>query len=121
MAKIATLNDPSSHGGYIISSASLTQADDPSNEDLVARVGDLHFCPIPGHGVTPIVNGSGNFKTESKITAVVGSICGCGAVITSGSGSSDAPLESPSGAGKLNGSLVLGGPAVPAEDTFIMW
>lgn len=120
MAKIATLGDPSSHGGVIISSASLTQADDPANADLVARVGDLHVCPIPGHGTTPIINGSGNFRTEGKITALVGSVCGCGAVITQGSGSSDAPFESPSGAGILNGALVLGGPAIPEENTFIM-
>jgi uncharacterized Zn-binding protein involved in type VI secretion len=120
MAKIATLGDFSSHGGTIISSASLTQADDPTNADLIARVGDLHSCPIPGHGVTPIVNGSGNFKTEGKVTAVVGSICGCGAVIIQGSGSSDAPLESPVGAGTFGGALVLGGPAIPAENTFIM-
>jgi uncharacterized Zn-binding protein involved in type VI secretion len=120
MAKIATLGDVSSHGGVIISSASLTQADDPINADLVARVGDLHVCPIPGHGTTPIVNGSGNFKTEGKITAVVGSFCGCGAVIIQGSGSSDAPLESPSNSGRLGGPLVLGGPAIPENNTFIM-
>lgn len=103
MALIARLGDTSSHGGTIISSASITF----DNGILVARVGDLHSCPIPGHGVTPIINGSGNFRCESNITAVVGSTCGCGAVISSGSADSEAPLESPSNAFVL-GSSSLG-------------
>ena len=51
---VARLGDPSNHGGVIISSASRTMA----NGILVARMGDLHVCPIPGHGATPIVTGS---------------------------------------------------------------
>lgn len=112
---IARLGDSSSHGGVIITSASVTRTEGI----LTARVGDLHVCPIPGHGVTPITNGSGNFKCEGSITAVDGSICGCGAVITAGSSSSFAPLESPSNAGRLD-SAVLGGPEIPAENTLIM-
>lgn len=108
MALIARLGDGSSHGGVIISSASVTKTEGV----LTARVGDLHSCPIPGHGITPIVNGSGNFKCESAITAVSGSICGCGAVIIAGSTVSNAPLESPSGAGKL-------GPA-PGEEPKVL-
>ena len=72
--KVARLGDPSSHGGVIISSASLTNVEG----QLVARVGDLHSCPIPGHGVTPIVNGSSNFICEGSIVAVDTSVCGCG-------------------------------------------
>ena len=112
---IARLGDSSSHGGAIITSASTTRTEGI----LTARVGDLHVCPIPGHGVTPITNGSGNFKCEGKITAVDGSICGCGAVITAGSTTSFAPLESPSNAGRL-GTAVLGGPAIPPENGLIM-
>lgn len=97
MALIARLGDSSSHGGTIITCAAVTKTEGI----LTARVGDLHSCPIPGHGITPITNGSGNFKTEGMITAVSGSICGCGAVIIAGSSVSNAPLESPSGAGKL--------------------
>lgn len=113
---IARLGDISSHGGSIISSASLTKTEGV----LTSRVGDYHSCPIPGHGITQIINGSGNFKCEGKVTAVDGSICGCGAVITAGSSTSFAPLESPSNAGKLGGPLVLGGPDIPADNTFIM-
>ena len=116
MALIARLGDSSSHGGTIITCAAVTKTEGV----LTARVGDFHSCPIPGHGITPIVNGSGNFKTEGKVTAVAGSIAGCGAIITPGSSVSNAPLESPSGAGRLGGPLVLGGPSIPADNTFIM-
>ena len=89
MAAVARLGDTSSHGGSIISSASVTKV----NGILVARVGDSHSCPIPGHGVTSILTGSSNFRCEGSITAVVGSVCGCGAVINSGSPDTNAPLE----------------------------
>jgi uncharacterized Zn-binding protein involved in type VI secretion len=108
MPAVARLGDTSNHGGTIISSATKEFI----NGILVARVGDLHSCPIPGHGITPIINGSGNFKCEGNIVAVVGSYCGCGAVINSGSPNVTAPLESPSGAMAMGtgtmGSSVLG-------------
>ena len=88
MPSVARLGDSSSHGGTIITSASKTY----DNGILVARVGDLHSCPIPGHGVTAITSGSGHFVCEGQIVAVVGSVCGCGAVISSGSGDTTAPL-----------------------------
>lgn len=88
MPAIARLGDVSDHGGSIISSASKTTVDGI----LVARVGDLHSCPLPGHGVTAIVSGSSTYICEGAVTAVVGSVCGCGAVISSGSGTASAPL-----------------------------
>ena len=94
MPKIARLGDASDHGGTITSAASYTDV----NGIFVARVGDLHSCPVPGHGVTQIIDGSGNYDSEGKITAVVGSTVGCGAKITGGSDDSFAPLESPSNA-----------------------
>jgi uncharacterized Zn-binding protein involved in type VI secretion len=75
--KVARLGDPSDHGGVIISSASLTNAEG----QLVARVGDLHSCPIPGHGVTPIVSGASRFTCEGSLVALDTSVCGCGASI----------------------------------------
>jgi len=81
MPKVARLGDPSDHGGVIISSSARTYADGI----LIARVGDLHDCPIPGHGVTPILTGSPNLEIEGKPAARVGSVCGCGAVISNGS------------------------------------
>jgi len=107
---VARLGDVSSHGGVIISVLSVTT---DTNNIKTARVTDLHFCPKRGHGITPIVNGSGNFRAEGKIVAVRGSVCGCGALITTGSGNTFAPLESPRGAfivsqDQLNRGIWLG-------------
>jgi uncharacterized Zn-binding protein involved in type VI secretion len=51
----------------------------------VARMGDLHTCPIPGHGVTPIVTGSLDTITEGMPNARIGDVTACGAVIATGS------------------------------------
>jgi uncharacterized Zn-binding protein involved in type VI secretion len=82
MAQIARLNDPSSHGGYIISAANNTSADGIK----IARVGDAHSCPITGHGTTAIISGSTTVKIEGKFVALQGiSYTGCGAIISGGS------------------------------------
>lgn len=81
MPRLARKGDASSHGGTIISGAGKTTADGLP----VARVGDLHSCPIPGHGTTAISSGSPTLLVEGKAAARVGDSCGCGAVITSGS------------------------------------
>lgn len=78
---LARLGDTSSHGGIIITSASKTFV----NGIPVARKGDLHSCPIKGHGVTPITGGSDSVFVEGSAAARVGDSIGCGAVITSGS------------------------------------
>ena len=77
----ARLGDSSSHGGMIITSAVRAMV----NGIPVARMGDLHVCPIPGHGVTPIVTGSATTLTEGSPNARLGDLCGCGAVIVAGS------------------------------------
>lgn len=77
----ARLGDISSHGGVIITSAVRTLV----NGIPVARMGDLHVCPIPGHGVTPIVTGSLDTLTEGQPNARIGDITACGAVIVTGS------------------------------------
>lgn len=50
-----------------------------------ARKGDLHSCPLKGHGVTPIVTGSARVMIEGKPAARVGDRTGCGAAIAQGS------------------------------------
>jgi len=50
-----------------------------------ARLGDLHACPIPGHGLTPIVTGSMDTFTEGLPNARMGDLAACGAVIVTGS------------------------------------
>jgi len=77
---VARLADSSSHGGTIISAAAKSKCEGA----MIARVGDLHSCPIRGHGITPIETGSPAFKCEGALVARSGSVCGCGAVIIGG-------------------------------------
>lgn len=51
---------------------------------MVALVGSLHDCPIPDHGVTPIMTGSSQFSAEGQNVARTSSLCGCGAMIIGG-------------------------------------
>jgi len=77
----ARMGDITSHGGVIITGALRTTL----NGRPVARMGDLHVCPILGHGVTPIVTGSLDTTTEGKPNARIGDITACGALIATGS------------------------------------
>ncbi len=77
----ARLGDTSSHGGTVITGSVTTIV----NGRPVARMGDMHVCPIPGHGVTPIVSGSLNTATDGRPNARMGDMAGCGAVIVTGS------------------------------------
>ena len=77
----ARLGDASSHGGTIITGSVTTLV----NGRPVARMGDLHVCPIPGHGVTTIVSGSINIATDGRPNARMGDVAGCGAMIIGGS------------------------------------
>jgi uncharacterized Zn-binding protein involved in type VI secretion len=75
------MGDTTSHGGVIVTGAMRTFV----NGRPLARLGDLHVCPIPGHGVNPIVTGSLNTLTEGRPNARVGDVTACGAVIVTGS------------------------------------
>lgn len=77
----ARLGDVSSHGGVIVTAAQRTTL----NGRPVARMCDLHACPIPFHGVTRIVSGASKTLVEGRPAARVGDVTGCGAVIVSGS------------------------------------
>jgi uncharacterized Zn-binding protein involved in type VI secretion len=80
--KIARVGDQCTHGAVVITG-------DPTrivNGKQVARRGDLVSCPIPGHGVNPIVSVvAGPVVTTGQPTARVGSQSACGAVIITGS------------------------------------
>ncbi|MGO2240622.1 MAG: PAAR domain-containing protein [Halomonas sp.] len=54
----------------------------------VARQGDLHSCPIQGHGTTEIVTGSPS-KVAGQPVARVRDKTGCGATIIEGSSHSN--------------------------------
>jgi len=77
----ARLGDMTSHGGTIITGSLTTMV----NGRPVARMGDMHVCPIPYHGVTPIVTGSLKTSTDGRPNARIGDVTGCGAVIVGGS------------------------------------
>lgn len=77
---IARKGDPSNHGGEIIEGSDDTYCEGSE----VARDGDLHACPITGHGTTPIT-GTGEAKVNGKNIVVDGDVAGCGAEIQAGS------------------------------------
>ncbi len=77
----ARKGDTSSHGGTIIGACSPTV---DVNGIPQARTGDLHSCPILGHGVTPLT-GTAVAKADGLVCVRVGDTAACGAVINSGS------------------------------------
>lgn len=73
--KIARLYDISDHGGIIITSGSQNIVEGMP----AARLGDLHSCPLPDHGITEIVTASPDTVFEGKPVARQGDLAGCGA------------------------------------------
>ena len=98
---LARLGDSSSHGGVIISSG--TKVRDGYDNKLVARKGDFHSCPQPGHGITMIDTASPKVKSEGKYVAAITSVAGCGAIITTGSQTTTVPMEGGEGGGTGGG------------------
>jgi uncharacterized Zn-binding protein involved in type VI secretion len=78
---LARLGEQSSHGGTIISASA---SDIVANGIGVAIEGDLHSCPIEGHGITPITSTSPN-HSGGKGLIKAGDVAECGAIITTGS------------------------------------
>lgn len=75
---IATITSVISHGGTVITGSPDRVADGLA----VARLNDLVNCT--DHGVNAIVGVTNTQETNGRLTASVGSICHCGAVITTG-------------------------------------
>jgi uncharacterized Zn-binding protein involved in type VI secretion len=77
---IAVLGDLSSHGGTLIT----------TNQDNTVKVkginvcveGCLHSCPLPGHGITPVVAVTTASFVNGKLIITQGAVAGCGAIIT---------------------------------------
>ncbi|POD81373.1 hypothetical protein BKM17_01775 [Pseudomonas syringae group genomosp. 3] len=86
-----------------------------------ARQGDMHLCPLPGHGLTPIVTASCDTWINGMSAARVGDSCGCGAVIVTGfpairiNGRPMAHLGSPTSHG---GTIVSASPDVGSGFNF---
>lgn len=78
---VAIIGTGSSHGGSMITA---TGSNFTTQQGAVCRVGDLHSCPITGHGITPIVSGGAlNTNCQGSALAIAGSVAGCGAVLDS--------------------------------------
>lgn len=81
MSGVAILGTISSHGGTMVTGSG---SNFMTTRGAVCRVGDLHSCPIEGHGVTPIVSGGAvNTSCQGTALAIQGSMAGCGAVLVS--------------------------------------
>ena len=77
MSQVVRLGDSSSHGGTVITASSRVRV----GGVLVARAGDLHSCPVPGHGITAITTGAARCNVEGSSVARDGDVVGCGAVL----------------------------------------
>jgi uncharacterized Zn-binding protein involved in type VI secretion len=78
---VSCLGDVSSHGGVIVTASSNVVADGR----LVARLGDMHACPIFGHGVTPLISGAMSTDTGLGLVRTLQDVAGCGAMMVTGS------------------------------------
>jgi uncharacterized Zn-binding protein involved in type VI secretion len=81
LTPMVRLNDPSDHGGKMITATAVNLKADGI---AVCVHGDFHDCPIPGHGITP-VSSSSSVKSGGKPIIHVGHKARCGASISQGS------------------------------------
>ena len=76
----ARLGDASSHGGTVITGSVTTLA----NGIPVARMCDLHVCPIPEDGVTPFVSDCLDTATDGRLNPKMVVRAGSGAAVVIG-------------------------------------
>ncbi len=81
MPRVVRIGDPSDHGGEMVSASGHFTV----NGKQVCVSGDMHQCPIHGHGTTPVTSTS-KTKSNGKSVVRVGDVAGCGAVLIQGSG-----------------------------------
>lgn len=79
MKGFVLLGDKTTHGGEVISASSTMIVDGKS----VALVGDKVSCPIDGHGVNEIIEGSPEWMSDGKMVVVDGCRCQCGCLVIS--------------------------------------
>ncbi len=75
--RLIVLGDKTSHGGTVIESSSESSI----GGIRIARMGDMVACPVPGHGVNPIVTGDVTLLIDGKSSARVGDKTACGATL----------------------------------------
>ena len=82
---VARAGDATSHGGMILTGSSGQSAVGTGADAApVARIGDLVSCPLPGHGLNPIVGGSDAAGAHQQPVARLGDLTACGAVLIGG-------------------------------------
>jgi uncharacterized Zn-binding protein involved in type VI secretion len=82
--RITRIGDCCDHGAVVITGDNTRIVDGRP----VARIGDLVSCPIPLHGVNPIVAQTARIVvTSGKTTSHIASVTACGATLVTGSGS----------------------------------
>lgn len=77
----ARLTDITNHGAVIISASHNTF----TNSLPIARITDLVACPLPGHGINPIVTSAPALFTNNLGQARVTDCHACGGIIVTGS------------------------------------
>lgn len=80
MAEIVSLGDTSRHGGSMTTATGRFLV----NGRQVCINGNIHSCPIIGHGETAVTS-SGSLKSNGQPVIFTGCVAGCGAVIDVGS------------------------------------
>jgi len=80
MPIIAILGSMSDHGGDMITASGYNVLAEGAP---VPVNGDLHSCPIPFHGVTPVYTAN-NVFINGEMVLTVGAVAGCGAVLITG-------------------------------------
>jgi uncharacterized Zn-binding protein involved in type VI secretion len=73
------LGDSTTHGGQVISASSTMII----NGKKVALLGDQISCPLIGHGINAIVEGSPEWTSDGKAVVVDGCRCACGCQVIS--------------------------------------
>lgn len=76
---LVLLGDKTTHGGKVISAS----ANFTVNGIKVALIGDLISCPVPGHGINPIVEGWPHRTFNGRAVVVDGCKCQCGCTVIS--------------------------------------
>lgn len=80
--RITRIGDCCDHGAVVITGDNTRIVDGRP----VARIGDLVDCPIPGHGINPIVAQTASIVvTGKRKTSHIASITACGATLVTGS------------------------------------
>ncbi len=79
MPGVIRLNDPTSHGGKVISAAPNSKV----RGVAVARKGDRCTCPLPGHGLCRIAEGDPKLLIDGVPVAFEGHQTDCGATLIS--------------------------------------